>query len=319
MSEIQDVKSRKQAMTGKNTGKNLLALPLVLMMACGSAGGDPPSSSSSTNLAEPIASCPEQLRFAVTDIPGEERLKDEFGAFQTTLGDVLGIPIELFPVSTHVAAAPALMFDRIDLALAGPSEYVLMKAKADAVPLVGITRPGYHTIILGIADTDISSVEDLKGKTIGIREEGSTAGHLGVLRLLKEAGFELNKDFNTKIIGDDSGLLELKEGKLDAWADASTRYQRVLGEQNLSESEFSVIATGEQLPNDILVANPSLESECIDEMRSRVVKNERAIVEAMLVSPANKKYAESKMVPAKDEDYDLIREGYKTIGEEDYL
>lgn len=314
MPKIQDIKSRKRAMKSKN----LLVLPLLFVVACGSTGGDSPSSSS-VNPAEPIASCPEQLRFAVTDIPGEERLKDEFGAFQTTLGDVLGVPIELFPVSTHVAAAPALMFDRIDLALAGPSEYVLMNAKANAVPLVGITRPGYHTVILGVADTDLKSVKDLKGKIIGIREEGSTAGHLGVLRLLKEAGFELNKDFDTKIIGDDSGLLELKEGKLDAWADASTRYQRVLGEKNLSESEFSIIATGEQLPNDILVANPSLESECIDEMRSRIVENEREIMAAILVSPANKKYAESKMVPAKDEDYDLIREGYKAIGEEDYL
>ncbi|MGK7924910.1 MAG: PhnD/SsuA/transferrin family substrate-binding protein, partial [Spirulina sp.] len=193
--------------------KNLLLLPLLLVMACSSTGRE-----SSSTPVEAIPSCPEQLRFAVTDIPGEERLKDEFGAFQTALGEVLGIPIKLFPVSTHVAAAPALMFDRIDLALAGPSEYVLMNAKANASPLVGITRPGYHTVILGVADTDMKRVEDLKGKTIGIREEGSTAGHLGVLRLLKDAGFELNQDFNTKIIGDDSGLLELKEGRLDAWA-----------------------------------------------------------------------------------------------------
>ncbi|MGK7925129.1 MAG: PhnD/SsuA/transferrin family substrate-binding protein, partial [Spirulina sp.] len=202
---------------------------------------------------------------------------------------------------------------------AGPSEYVLLTAKANAIPLVGITRPGYYTVILGVADTNMKSVEDLKGKTIGIREEGSTAGHLGVLRLLKDAGFELNQDFNTKIIGDDSGLIELKEGRLDAWADASTRYQRVLEENNLSESEFAIIARGEQLPNDILVANPSLDAECIEEMRSRTVENEGKIMEAILVSPANKKYAESQMVPAKDEDYDLIREGYKAIGEEDYL
>ncbi|WP_323226887.1 phosphate/phosphite/phosphonate ABC transporter substrate-binding protein [Spirulina sp. 06S082] len=294
--------------------QNLLIFPLLLVIACSTAKTDSNSTSS-----EPIASCPEKLRFAVTDIPGEERLKDEFGAFQTALGEVLGIPIELFPVSNFVAATPALMFDRVDIVLAGPSEYVLMHSKANAIPFVGITRPGYHTVILGVAGTPIKSVEDLKGKTIGIREEGSTAGHLGVLRLLKEAGFEINKDFNTKIIGDDSGLIELKEGKLDVWADASTRYQRIIGEQNLSESDFSIIAKGEQLPNDILVANPSLGPECIEEMRSRVVENERKLMDAILVSPANKKYTESKMVPAKDEDYDLIREGYKAIGEKDYL
>ena len=290
-----------------------LVFPLLALLAC------TPTGPGSAPTVQPIESCPEKLRFAVTDIPGAERLEKEFGPFQTALGEVLGTSVELFPVSSHVAATPALMFDRVDLALAGPSEYVLMHAKAKAIPLVGITRPGYHTVILVAADSKIERLEALKGKSIGIREEGSTAGHLGALQLLQGIGFEREKDFEMVIIGDDSGLLSLKAGKLDAWADASTRYQRVLEENQLSESDFSVIAQGNQLPNDVVVANPSLDAQCLEGVRSRIVENEVKLMQAILVAPANKKYQNSKMVPAKDEDYDMIREGYKAIGEEDFL
>ncbi len=291
----------------------LLVLPLLALLAC------TPTGPSSAPPVQPIESCPETLRFAVTDIPGAERLEKEFGPFKTALGDVLGISVELFPVSSHVAATPALMFDRVDLALAGPSEYVLMNAKAKAIPLVGITRPGYYTVILVAAGSNIKRLEALKGKSIGIREEGSTAGHLGALQLFEQIGFNRQKDFDMVIIGDDSGLLSLKEGKLDAWADASTRYLRVLEENQLSESDFSVIAQGEQLPNDLVVANPSLDAQCLDMVRSRIVDNEVKLMQAILASPANNKYRDSKMVPAQDKDYDMIREGYKAIGEEDFL
>jgi len=294
--------------------RHVWILPLLCLIACQPTGTGPKSTAS-----PPIEGCPERLRFAVTDIPGAERLEKEFGTFQTALGDVLGIPIELFPVSSHVAATPALMFDRVDLALAGPSEYVLMNAKADAIPLVGITRPGYYTVILTSAESNIDSLEALRGKTLGIREEGSTAGHLGALQLLMETGLQPITDFEIEIIGDDSGLLELKAGRLDAWADASTRYLRVLEENQLSEADFSAIAQGEQLPNDIVVANPSLDEACIEGVRSRLIENEKNLMGAILASPANSKYQESKLVPARDEDYDMIREGYKAIGEEDYL
>jgi hypothetical protein len=43
------------------------------------------------------------------------------------------------------------------------------------------------------------------------------------------------------------------------------------------------------------------------------------LIDAIVVSPANQKYSKSEIVAAQDEDYDLIREGYRAIGQEDLL
>ncbi|MDJ1174351.1 PhnD/SsuA/transferrin family substrate-binding protein [Roseofilum capinflatum] len=294
--------------------KNLLFLPLLLLMACGSQ-----EMGSNSNSREAIAACPPRMTLAVTDIVGEERLKNEFGAFQTALGEILGIPIDLFPMNDRVTAVPALLFERIDLALAGPSEYVLLKANADAIPLVGITRSGYHTVIVSNANSGIETLEQLKGKTLGIREEGSTASHLGALKILAGMGLKPNEDFKVEIIGSDRGLVVLKEGQLDAWSDGNPHYQRALGKYNLQASDFTLISEGDPLPNDLIVANPSLDAKCITALQARIVENERRLIDAIIASPANQKYAQSRMVAAQDEDYDLIREGYQAIGQEDLL
>ncbi|MDJ1178452.1 PhnD/SsuA/transferrin family substrate-binding protein [Roseofilum sp. BLCC_M91] len=294
--------------------KNLLVLPLLLLISCGSQ-----EIKSNSTSREPIGACPERLTLAVTDILGEERLKNEFGAFQTALGEILGIPIDLFSINDRVTAVPALLFERIDLALAGPSEYVLLKANADAIPLVGITRPGYYTVIVSNANSDIENLQQLKGKTLGIREEGSTASHLGALKILAEMGLKPNQDFNVEIIGSDRGLEVLKDGQLDAWSDGNPHYQRALGKYNLQASEFTMISQGNPLPNDLIVANPSLDAACITELRARIVENEKILIDAIIASPANQKYAQSKMVAAQDEDYNLIREGYQAIGQGDLL
>ncbi|MDB9518666.1 PhnD/SsuA/transferrin family substrate-binding protein [Roseofilum reptotaenium CS-1145] len=294
--------------------QRLLVLPLLFLISCGSQEIE-----STNSNREAIAACPERLTLAVTDIFGEEELKKDFGEFQTVLGEALGISIDLFPMNDRVTAVPALLFERIDLALAGPSEYVLLKANADAIPLVGITRPDYYTVIATNANSGIENLQQLKGKTVGIREEGSTASHLGALKMLADMGLKPNQDFNVEIIGSDRGLVVLKEGKLDAWSDGNHHYQRALEKYNLQASEFIRISQGKPLPNDLIVANPSLDAECIAELQAQIVENERKLIDAIVVSPANKKYAQSQMVPAKDEDYDLIREGYKAIGEEELL
>jgi phosphonate transport system substrate-binding protein len=294
--------------------KNLLFLPLLLLMACGSQ-----EIGSSSNSREAIAACPPRLTLAVTDIIGEERLKNEFGPFQTALGEILGIPIDLFPMNDRVTAVPALLFERIDLALAGPSEYVLLKAHAEAIPLVGITRSGYYTVIVSNANSGIKTLPQLKGKTLGIREEGSTASHLGALKILADIGLKPNKDFNVKIIGSDRGLEVLKDGQLDAWSDGNPHYQRALEKYNLQASDFTLISQGKPLPNDLIVANPSLNDQCITALRARIVENGSMLIDAIVVSPANQKYSKSEIVAAQDEDYDLIREGYRAIGQEDLL
>ncbi|MBD2346026.1 phosphate/phosphite/phosphonate ABC transporter substrate-binding protein [Anabaena subtropica] len=261
---------------------------------------------------------PKKLSFAVTDVAGIEDLKRDFGYFCNTLEEVLNIKIELYPVDNPTAAVPALLSGKVDIVFAGPSEYLILNARAKAVPIIAIKRKDYHSIFVVSADNKIDSLAQLKGKTVAMRKIGSTSGHLVPTKLLLDAG--LDPTTNVKIVMlDDDGASALKQGKVDAWTVSSDRYKNVIESQGLSEEDFKVIFKSSLLPHDIFVASNQLTSDFITDMRSRMIQHQEKLISSMLTAKENQKYRGSELIPAKDSDYNMIREVYQKIGQDNFL
>lgn len=261
---------------------------------------------------------PKQLRFAVTDIKGIEELQRDYGAFRTALENVLDIKIDFFPVENFIAAAPALQLGQVDLVLGGPSEYVILNARAKAVPIVAITRPKYHPIIAVRADSGIKSLSQLKGKKIAMRSRGATTGHLYPTKLLIDAGLDPKSDFKILFL-EKKGLESLKKGDVDAWAVPYHRYEKDLQKAGLSATAFPVIATGPLLPSDVFVASSQLAPAFVEQIQKLMLKHQDKLIQAISASSATEKFKGSKMVVAVDADYNMIREVYKAIGQGNFI
>lgn len=274
---------------------------------------------SEVNPTNPLAIiAPKKLRFAVTDVGGMKDLERDYGAFCTALEEVLGLPIELFPVDNSTAAAPALLSGEVDMVFAGPSEYLVLNSRAKAIPVIAVKRINYHSIIVVRTDSTIKAVNQLKGKTIAMRKVGSTSGHIAPTKLLMDVGLDPNTDLKIVML-DDKGILALKKGEVDAWATASDRYQNILASEGLSEQDFSILITGQLLPSDVFVVSNQMASNFIEDLRSRMINNQDKLIQSLVVSPANQKYQGAKLLPANDADYDMIREVYQKIGQGNFL
>jgi len=286
--------------------RSFIGYGLLLLSGCTVA-------TTTTSTTAPTTNQPTQLRFAVTDISGLDDLKQNYEAFRTVLEEITGIPVSFYPVPNYSAAAPALLANDLDLAFAGPSEYLLLRARAQAEPLVEITRQNYHSMIMARTDSGITSLADLKGKTIAMRTEGSTAGHIFPMKLLMDAGLNPESDFKVKMLNRDA-LEALMAGEVDAWSDSHDRYVEFVEEPGLADKEVTVIAEGDSLPGDVFVANPSLGDEFINELRALMLTHQDRLLEAISTPEANAKYRQSTMAPAQDSDYDTMRGIYRTIG-----
>ena len=221
------------------------------------------------------------------------------------------MPISFYPVPNYSAAAPALLANDLDLALAGPSEYLLLRGRAEAEPLVQVSRPNYYSVIMVRSDSGITSVADLKGQTIAMRTEGSTAGHIFPMKLLMDAGVS-PEDIQIKML-DKKGVEALRTGDVEAWTDTHSRYLELVKEPGF-EKDIVILAQGAPLPGDIFVANPSLGSSFIQELRSAMLTHQESLLTALASSEANQKYRESSMAIAQDSDYDTMRSIYRAVG-----
>jgi phosphonate transport system substrate-binding protein len=292
--------------------RNLIKYSFLFLTGCTA------STSAKNNTLEASTNLPKLLKFAVTDVTGIDDLKRDFGEFRTVLEEVLGIKIELFPVENPTAAAPALLSGNLDIAFAGPSEYLILHSRAKAVPIVGVKRKDYHTIFVVRADSNIKKLDQLKGKTIAMRKIGSTSGHIAPTSLLIEAGLDPKTDVKTVML-DNKGGKALKTGEVDAWALSSDRYKNVLESEGLLEKDFKIILKGPELPSDVFVVSNQLASSFVENLRSQMLKHQDKLIQSMVTAQSNRKYIGSQMTIANDADYNMIREVYQKIGQDSFL
>lgn len=265
-----------------------------------------------------VINLPKKLRFTVTDVKGIQELRQNYEAFRTVLEDILNIKIEFFPVESFIAAAPALQLGQVDIVLAGPSEYVILNARAKAVPVVAITRQKYYAVIAVRADSGIESISQLKGKKIAMRSKGGTAGHIYPIKLLLDAGLNPKSDVQILFLGD-RGMEALKQGNVDALARSFSGYEKALKDAGLSKTEFPAIARGALLPSDVFVVSNNLDPALREYIQNLMLKHQDKLLQAILSAPGNEQFKGSKMAVAVDTDYDMIREVYRAIGEGDFI
>ncbi len=281
-----------------------LSYSLLFLGGCAAAQTTTPVHTSQGNR-------PSRLRFAVTDISGADELEQDFGPFRQTLETVLELPIEFFPVENFVDAAPALLANELDFAMAGPSEYLLLKARANAVPIAGVTRSDYYSVVVIPADSDIATLADLKGKKIAMWSEGATAGHIVPTKMLLDAGLQTDA-YESLMIGKD-GVDALLNGQVDAWVTSHTRYKNMLTELGRKD-DVKIVAESEHLPPDIFVASSSLGERFLAELQSKLISHKDTLIPALYASGANQKFKGSDMIPVDDSNYQTLRDTYYAIG-----
>ncbi|OKH33932.1 phosphonate ABC transporter substrate-binding protein [[Phormidium ambiguum] IAM M-71] len=259
----------------------------------------------------------EKLRFTVTETQSIEELQRDYGALKTVLEEIWETKIEFVPIGSYTAAAAALQLDQVDLVLTGPSEYVVMRARTNAVPVIALTRPNYHTVISVTVNSGIKSVAQLKGKKVAMWEIGSTSGHLGPTKMLMDAGLNPQSDVKIFMLKGD-GLPALRKGKVDAWAGSAVKYEKFLQDEALLEKNLPLIAKGPLLPNDLFVANSKFDANFIKDISAKMLDNQDKLLSSLL-SVEEGKYKGSQLISTSDANYDMIRQVYEAIGQGSFV
>lgn len=255
------------------------------------------------------------VRMAVTDLQGLEELQREFGAFVAAFEESTGLSVEFYPVNDRVAAAAALQSQQVDLVFTGPAEYVVLRERVGVEPVVAIKRVDYRSCIYTRADSGIGSVAELKGKTVGMSDIGSTSGHLGPSQLLVDAGLDPRSDLKVLTVGD-TVHEALKRGDVDAVGIGCHDYKEFM--EGDDPARYKVLKEGEELPPDIVVARKGYSPETIERIRTAFEEDFDVLLAALLEGKDSQKYAGATLVIPNDSDYDVVRSMYRAIGVDDF-
>lgn len=264
------------------------------------------------------AETPKQLVMAVTpsNIPTELFKASE--AFAAELGKKLGVTIKVYMPTDYLGVVEALRNKTADLAFVHPAGYVFAnwEAKAQIVAVdVWHGKTSYTSRIFVRKDSGFKALEDLRGKTIGFIDPGSTSGYVYPMVMLIKKG--LVKDRNPKTFfkeamftgTHEAALLALLNGSVDAVASFDLAPVQYLKDKERVE-KLTYIAETEPIPEAGVIVreglDPALVKKLYDALMAFNAPEYRPILKDF--------YGIDGFAPGKDSDYNPVREAIDLLG-----
>ena len=220
--------------------------------------------------------------------------------------------IRPFVATDYNGVIEALRSKKLDIAFLGPFSYVLATTVADveAFALLETQRQGatYRSVIIARKDHGIHNLKDLSGKTFAFVDPGSTSGFLFPKAGLIKAGYDPNTYFSRVIFsgGHDASAIAVQNGKVDAAAIADALLETAYSRGMMKQDEVAVIWTSEAIPGAPMVYRRDLP----EKLKAKI----RTAFGQIHDVPWGSKSTIKRWVPAKDADYDVIRETAKLLG-----
>lgn len=253
---------------------------------------------------------PLRLRFADSGIEGLEELSQRYAALAAEIQRITGVRIEFFSLSNRGLASIALEMGDVDLVLAGPSEYVAIRRRVDVEPLVGLERPRYLTVFVVPQDHPAQTLADLRGLAIGMKDHGSTTGHVIPGYMLVQAGLNLDTDVRLQFLGG-TRVAAMLSGDIQVLAAGIRDYDELV--RRAGEGRFRILAQSPPMPKDLIVIRPGFPAEFVEELRQAFLDNQETILQAMMADGRSNRYVDSRIVPVVDSEYDIVRDAYRAL------
>jgi phosphonate transport system substrate-binding protein len=261
---------------------------------------------------------PKQLVMAVTpsNIPTELFKGSE--VFAAELAKKIGIPIKVYMPTDYLGVVEALRNRTADMAFVHPAGYVFAnrEAKAQIVAVdVWHGKTSYTSRFYVRKDAGVTSLEGLRGKTIAFVDPGSTSGYVYPMVMLIKKGLITNRDPKTffkdaMFAGThEAALLALLNGSVDAVASFDLAPQQYLKEKEKVE-KVTHIAETDPIPEAGMAVRDGLDPTLV-----------RKLIEALMAFNAPEYrpilkdfYGIDGFAPAKDSDYNPVREAIDLLG-----
>ena len=171
------------------------------------------------------AAAQAQAVLRVTAIPDESptELSRKFAPLGKYLEGRLGMKVEWTPVTDYAAAVETLVNKKIDLAWFGGFTFVqsLVRSGGKTVPLVQREEDTvFKSVFIAAADSGITKLDDLKGRTLSFGSQSSTSGHLMPRNTLLAAKIDPDRDLKRVSFSGahDATIAAVASGKVDAGA-----------------------------------------------------------------------------------------------------
>ena len=319
-----------------NCKKKLIALTMASVMiaaltGCGASGQESTATANNTSAAGESNPGGEDGVFTIAYAPNESNTEaaDARNGLADDLSAVLGCEVEEIQASDYNAIIEALRTGSADMAYMGSQALALGVERTNLEPIVMKAEDGdpekaiYHSVLItSSANTEINSIEDIKGKTMAFVDPDSTSGNLvptaEIIQAFPDENLNsdmlhTNGDFFEAVSFSGShqaGLQAVIKGDVDVVPISDQILASEIANGNASESDIKIIHESAAIPAEAIVVAEHVDQATRDKLVEFLTSydNEQYFTDVIKVPGA-------RFVECDMSDYEDIIELNKIINE----
>ena len=260
---------------------------------------------------------PDSLTFAM--IPTEESVA-ELELYQPVtkrMETLTGKKIEFFMPTSYASVVEGLLSKFVDVAVLGPYTYVIANDKDETIEVFATyaKKPGYlqeeghgyRGVLISKKGSKFTTIESLRGSTLGLTDPGSTSGNL-MPRVVfsKEIGTDLESYFGKVAYTGSHELsaVAVVKGQVDAAFVASHRFDNVVAKGEASLDGVNILWKSDPIPQDPFVYRNTL----CDDIKAKIVETFLGLKDDPAAQQFLNNVKSNTFVPMESSDYDIIRD-----------
>ena len=262
-----------------------------------------------------------ELTFATIPSENASGVADRYAPFMDYLSRRLGVTVTLRVANDYAAIIEGQRAGNIQVAYYGPASFARalvtgVKTTAFAIDVNQDGTKGYYSVFYVAADSPYRTIEDLKGKALGLVDPNSTSGYNMPLFTLNKMGIDPKAHFSNLLVtgSHENAVIALTGGQVQVaanfWmAPGDSNLTRMLNKGMLKkpdgspmkESDFRII-----LKSDLIVNSPTAYLDGLPEDMKAAIR--QAWFDAATAAPdAFAKLSDGKnkpFAPVTNADYD---------------
>ena len=260
---------------------------------------------------------PEALTLAI--IPTEESVAELqlYKPVTDRMEKLTGKKIQFFMPTSYASVVEGLLSKFVDVAVLGPYSYVIANSKDKSIEVFATYAkrpghmqeegPGYRGVLISKRGSKFTTIDSLKGSTLGLTDPGSTSGNLMPrVAFTKVIGKDLEEFFGKVVYTGSHELssVAVVKGKVDAAFVATHRFDNVVSKGEASLDGVNILWKSDPIPQDPFV------------YRNTLCENIKAKIRETFLDlkgqPGAKKFLDNvksnKFVKMSSDDYNIIRD-----------
>ncbi len=259
---------------------------------------------------------PDSLTFAI--IPTEETVAELqlYKPVTDRMAKLTGKKISFFMPTSYASVVEGMLSGFVHVGVLGPYTYVIANGKDPNIEVFATYAkkaghlqeegPGYRGVLISKKGSKFSTIESLKGATVGLTDPGSTSGNLMPRVVFSEViGSDL-EDYFGKVAYTGSHELStvaVMQGKVDAAFVASHRFDNVVAKGEASLDGVNVLWKSDPIPQDPFVYRNSL----CKEIKEHIAETFLGLKDQAGAKKFLANVKSNTFVPMTSKDYDIIR------------